>query len=57
MPVDVFEGLTDEGAAKVVDGLAPKVADRNKSIEQVKNLYKLFCQCDCTLLEVCICNP
>ncbi|XP_054802684.1 succinate--CoA ligase [ADP-forming] subunit beta, mitochondrial [Prosopis cineraria] len=54
VPVDVFEGLTDEGAAKVVDGLAPKVADRNKSIEQVKNLYKLFCDCDCTLLEI---NP
>ncbi|KAK4273025.1 hypothetical protein QN277_021499 [Acacia crassicarpa] len=54
VPVDVFEGLTDEGAAKVVDGLAPKVADRNKSIEQVKNLYKLFCECDCTLLEI---NP
>ncbi|WVY97600.1 hypothetical protein V8G54_029751 [Vigna mungo] len=46
--------ITDEGAAKVVDGLAPKGADRNKSIEQVKNLYKLFIDCDCTLLEI---NP
>ncbi|KAG4396919.1 hypothetical protein AAZX31_10G037000 [Glycine max] len=54
VPVDVFEGITDEGAAKVVDGLALKVADRNKSIEQVKNLYKLFVDCDCTLLEI---NP
>lgn len=54
VPVDVFEGITDEDAAKVVDGLAPKVADRNKSIEQVKNLYKLFVACDCTLLEI---NP
>ncbi|KAF7804616.1 succinate--CoA ligase [ADP-forming] subunit beta, mitochondrial [Senna tora] len=54
VPVNVFEGLTDEDAAKVVDGLAPTVADKNKSIEQVKNLYKLFCECDCTLLEI---NP
>ncbi|KAI9119182.1 hypothetical protein K1719_009857 [Acacia pycnantha] len=54
VPVDVFEGITDEDAAKVVDGLAPKGVDRNKSIEQVKNLYKLFCECDCTLLEI---NP
>jgi len=54
VPVDVFEGITDEDAAKVVDGLALKVADRNKSIEQVKNLYKLFVDCDCTLLEI---NP
>ncbi|VFR03265.1 unnamed protein product [Cuscuta campestris] len=54
VPIDVFKGITDSDAAKVVDGLAPKVADRNDSIEQVKKLYNLFCQCDCTLLEI---NP
>ncbi|KAL3531207.1 hypothetical protein ACH5RR_010529 [Cinchona calisaya] len=54
VPIDVFKGITDKDAAKVVDGLAPKVADRNDSIEQVKKLYKLFCECDCTLLEI---NP
>ncbi|KAK4407253.1 Succinate--CoA ligase [ADP-forming] subunit beta, mitochondrial [Sesamum angolense] len=54
VPIDVFTGITDEDAAKVVDGLAPKVADRNASIEQVKKLYELFCKCDCTLLEI---NP
>ncbi|OAY71836.1 Succinyl-CoA ligase (ADP-forming) subunit beta, mitochondrial [Ananas comosus] len=54
VPVDVFKGITDEDAAKVVDGLAPKVADRNACIEQVKKLYELFCKCDCTLLEI---NP
>nr|GMD23705.1 succinate--CoA ligase [ADP-forming] subunit beta, mitochondrial [Ipomoea batatas] len=54
VPIDVFKGITDEDAAKVVDGLAPKVADRQDSIEQVKKLYSLFCKCDCTLLEI---NP
>jgi succinyl-CoA synthetase beta subunit len=54
VPIDVFEGITDEDAGKVVDGLAPKGADRNDCIEQVKKLYKLFCDCDCTLLEI---NP
>ncbi|KAE8699533.1 Succinyl-CoA ligase subunit beta [Hibiscus syriacus] len=54
VPIDVSKGITDEDAAKVVDGLAPKVADRNDSIEQVKKLYKLFCESDCTLLEI---NP
>ncbi|XP_010264985.1 PREDICTED: succinate--CoA ligase [ADP-forming] subunit beta, mitochondrial [Nelumbo nucifera] len=54
VPIDVFKGITNEDAAKVVDGLAPKVADRNASIEQVKKLYQLFCECDCTLLEI---NP
>lgn len=52
VPIDVFKGITDEDAAKVVDGLAPKLANRNDSIEQVKKLYKLFCECDCTMLEV-----
>ncbi|KAI5315731.1 hypothetical protein L3X38_044907 [Prunus dulcis] len=54
VPVDVFTGITDEDAAKVVDGLAPKVADRSGSIDQVKKLYKLFSETDCTLLEI---NP
>ncbi|KAK1290705.1 hypothetical protein QJS10_CPB18g02002 [Acorus calamus] len=35
VPIDVFNGITDEDAAKVVDGLAPKVADREASIEQI----------------------
>ncbi|KAJ8527212.1 hypothetical protein K7X08_029689 [Anisodus acutangulus] len=54
VPIDVFRGISDEDAAKVVDGLAPKVADRNDSIEQVKKLYQLFCESDCTMLEI---NP
>ncbi|CAL1383322.1 unnamed protein product [Linum trigynum] len=54
VPIDVFEGITDEDAAKVVDGLAPKSADKKDCIEQVKKLYKLFCDSDCTLLEI---NP
>ncbi|KAG5603282.1 hypothetical protein H5410_034652 [Solanum commersonii] len=54
VPIDVFKGISDEDAAKVVDGLAPKVADRNDSIEQVKKLYNLFCETDCTMLEI---NP
>ncbi|XP_010680175.2 succinate--CoA ligase [ADP-forming] subunit beta, mitochondrial [Beta vulgaris subsp. vulgaris] len=54
VPIDVFKGITDEDAAKVVDGLALKSADKQAAIEQVKNLYKLFCECDCTMLEI---NP
>ncbi|KAK4482352.1 hypothetical protein RD792_009505 [Penstemon davidsonii] len=54
VPIDVFTGITDEDAAKVVDGLSPKVADRNASIEQVKKLYELFIKSDCTMLEI---NP
>eukprot|EP00252_Welwitschia_mirabilis_P025635 TRINITY_DN80_c0_g2_i1.p1 TRINITY_DN80_c0_g2~~TRINITY_DN80_c0_g2_i1.p1 ORF type:complete len:423 (+),score=118.50 TRINITY_DN80_c0_g2_i1:150-1418(+) len=52
--VDIFNGITDGDAAKVVDGLSLKFADRDASINQVKKLYKLFCETDCTLLEI---NP
>lgn len=54
VPVDVFTGITDKEASKVVDGLNLKVSDRIASIEQIKNLYKLFAEKDCTLLEI---NP
>lgn len=54
VPIDIFKGITDEDAAKVVEGLAPKLADRDASIDQVKKLYGLFCETDCTLLEI---NP
>ncbi|XP_024317867.1 succinate--CoA ligase [ADP-forming] subunit beta, mitochondrial isoform X2 [Brachypodium distachyon] len=54
VPIDVFKGITDEDAGKVVDGLAPKTADRQASIEQIKKLYELFCKSDCTMLEI---NP
>jgi len=54
VPIDIFKGITDEDAAKVVEGLAPTLADRDASIDQVKKLYGLFCETDCTLLEI---NP
>lgn len=54
VPVDIFKGITDEDAAKVVEGLAPRLADRDASIDQIKKLYGLFCETDCTLLEI---NP
>ncbi|KAK8507601.1 hypothetical protein V6N12_017894 [Hibiscus sabdariffa] len=43
---------TDKDAAKWVDGLTPKVVDRTNSIKQVKKLYKLFYEADCSLLEI-----
>ncbi|CAO2831169.1 unnamed protein product [Amaranthus hypochondriacus] len=54
VPINVFKGITDADAEKVVDGLALKSVDKQSAIEQVKNLYKIFCECDCTMLEI---NP
>ncbi|KAK9017889.1 hypothetical protein V6N11_000889 [Hibiscus sabdariffa] len=52
VPIAIFIRITDEDAAKRVDGLTPKVVDRTDSIEQVKKLYKLFYEADCALLEI-----
>ena len=52
VPVDIWTGITDNEAAKVVDGLNLQVSEKAAAIEQIKNLYKLFSEKDCTLLEV-----
>eukprot|EP00249_Psilotum_nudum_P036690 c8401_g1_i1 orf=228-1544(+) len=54
VPVDIEIGITDVEASKVVEGLAPKVADKKDAMDQVKKLYKLFTHADCTLVEI---NP
>ncbi|KAK9043902.1 hypothetical protein V6N11_072226 [Hibiscus sabdariffa] len=52
VPIVVFKRITDEDAIKRVDGLISKIVDRTDSIKQVKKLYKLFYEVDCTLLEI-----
>ncbi|CAK9267978.1 unnamed protein product [Sphagnum jensenii] len=54
VPVNIRDGITDAEAEKVVKGLAPKKADIKGGIDQVKKLYKLFTESDCTLVEI---NP
>eukprot|EP00850_Spirogloea_muscicola_P008686 SM000047S16825 [mRNA] locus=s47:103142:104849:+ [translate_table: standard] len=54
VPVDAHEGITDEQAATVAAGLKLKVVDKEAAAEQVKKLFELFTQADCTLLEI---NP
>ena len=53
VPISIGEGITDAQAATVVDGL--KVSgDKKAAAEQIKALYKLFVEADCTMVEV---NP
>lgn len=52
--MNVFEGISDAQAEAVVDGLALKRVERASAVEQVKRLYSLFSQSDCTLVEI---NP
>mmetsp|Transcript_42083 Transcript_42083/g.51038 ORF Transcript_42083/g.51038 Transcript_42083/m.51038 type:complete len:431 (-) Transcript_42083:567-1859(-) len=53
VPVDIFEGITDEQAHKVVEGLQV-TTDKNAAAEQIKCLYNMFAKSDATLVEV---NP
>ncbi|CAM6114995.1 unnamed protein product [Calypogeia fissa] len=54
VPINIYEGITDEQAAEVVRGLALKHSDEKDCIEQVKKFYEVFTKTDCTLFEI---NP
>ena len=55
VPIDPLVGMTDNDAAAIVAGLGcASTVDRADALAQVKAMYKVFTQCDVTLLEV---NP
>lgn len=54
VPIDVFAGISDSQACAVVDGLELKFSGKDEAVEQVKRLYKMFANTDCTMLEI---NP
>jgi len=53
VPIDIDVGITDEQALTVADGLEVS-GDKAAAAEQIKALYKLFAERDCTMVEV---NP
>ncbi|KAL1499940.1 hypothetical protein AB1Y20_012621 [Prymnesium parvum] len=53
VPIDIQTGITDAQAAEVVAGLQVK-GDKVAAAGQIKALYKLFSERDCTMVEV---NP
>eukprot|EP00548_Thalassiothrix_antarctica_P006578 CAMPEP_0194130026 /NCGR_PEP_ID=MMETSP0152-20130528/1195_1 /TAXON_ID=1049557 /ORGANISM="Thalassiothrix antarctica, Strain L6-D1" /LENGTH=379 /DNA_ID=CAMNT_0038824437 /DNA_START=166 /DNA_END=1305 /DNA_ORIENTATION=+ len=53
VPVSIAEGLTDEKVMEVVNGLAV-TGNKEAAGEQIRALYKLFVEKDCTMVEV---NP
>eukprot|EP00877_Chromochloris_zofingiensis_P014137 jgi/Chrzof1/8978/Cz03g31200.t1_SCL2[v5.2] len=53
IPMDIRVGITSTDAAQMVDGLKV-TGDKKAAAQQIKNLYKLFDDCDCTMVEV---NP
>ncbi|CAL5221179.1 g3325 [Coccomyxa viridis] len=53
IPIDVFEGITDDQANQAVEGLKV-TGDKKAAADQIKALYKTFAESDCTMVEV---NP
>lgn len=51
IPMDIRVGITSTDAAQMVDGLKV-TGDKKAAAQQIKNLYKLFDDCDCTMVEV-----
>ena len=49
--VDVREGVSDAQAKQMVDGLGV-TGDKANAVKQIKGLYDLFTQKDCTMVEV-----
>ena len=53
VPVDIAEGINDEQVMEVVNCLNPS-GDKQKAADQIRALYNLFIEKDCTMVEV---NP
>jgi len=54
IPVDITLGVTDEQAKTLAGRLGFEGASATDCEKLVKNLYKVFIDCDCTMLEI---NP
>ena len=52
--IDPIKGITDEDAGKVADGLNFSGAKKDNAIVFFKNLYKLYMELDCSIVEI---NP
>ncbi|KAK4872008.1 hypothetical protein RN001_016132 [Aquatica leii] len=54
IPVDIFEGVTDEKARDLAEFLEFKGPLREKAVREIKKLWELFLKVDATQLEI---NP
>lgn len=54
IPVDIVSGITEEQSLQMAKGLGFSGAAEKDAATLVKNLYKVFIECDCTMLEI---NP
>lgn len=52
IPVDINQGITDDQASQMAKGLGVHT-HMDDAKEQIKALYKMFVEKDCTMVEVC----
>merc|ERR1712151_1356308 len=54
MPVDIMSGLSADQAKSMADQMGFTGSQNAEASELIANLYKVFIECDCTMLEI---NP
>jgi len=53
-PVDIMDGISSEAATKMAKEMGYSDAQLKDAATLIANLYKVFIECDCTMLEI---NP
>jgi len=53
-PVDIMDGISVEGATKMASEMGYEGEQQKDAATLITNLYKVFIECDCTMLEI---NP
>jgi succinyl-CoA synthetase beta subunit len=53
-PVDIMDGISSEVATKMAKEMGYSESQQKEAAALISNLYKVFIECDCTMLEI---NP
>jgi succinyl-CoA synthetase beta subunit len=53
-PVDIMDGISSEVATKMAKEMGYSESQQKEAAALIANLYKVFIECDCTMLEI---NP
>lgn len=54
MPVDIMEGLSQDAAKEMAGQMGFSGEQQDLAADSISNLYKVFTDCDCTMVEI---NP
>merc|ERR1719445_2522495 len=54
VPVDILEGITSAQAQEMAEKMGFTGAQADSAAKSIASLYKVFVECDCTMVEI---NP